>query len=235
MSELSRLSGVFFEPKKTFEDIARRPTWLLPLILVIIFSLVGSFAISQRVGWERVVRQQVESSSRAQQLSPEAKEQQIAMGAKFASIMAYGGSIVFVPIMYVIIAGVLLGVASGMMSAGLKFKQVLSVVSWGWLPNLIKGVLMIVVMYMKNPDDFNMKNPLAFNLGAFLDPTTASKFLYSVASSIDLFTIWAILLIAVGLKAGAGKKLSFGGAVFAVVLPWVIVVFAGGAMAGVFS
>jgi hypothetical protein len=232
MSAIARISGVFFEPKKTFEDIARRPTWLVPLILLIIASLAASFAMSQRIGWDRIVRQQVESSSRAQQLPAEQREQQIAMGVKIASAMAYVGSIVFVPILFVIVAGVLLGIAS-MMSAGVKFKQVLSVVSWGWLPNLIKTLIMIVVIYLKNPDEFNMKNPLAFNLGAFLEPDKPSKFLYSIASSLDLFTIWAILLIAVGLKAAAGKKLSFAGAVVAVVLPWAIFVLAAAAFAGV--
>ena len=33
MSELSRLSGVFFEPAKAFEDVAARPSFWVPLIL----------------------------------------------------------------------------------------------------------------------------------------------------------------------------------------------------------
>ncbi len=57
-----------------------------------------------------------------------------------------------------------------------------------------------------------------------MDPLTTSKFVYTVATWFDLFSIWIILLIATGLKAAAGKKLSFGGALFAVVLPWVIVI-----------
>jgi hypothetical protein len=92
-----------------------------------------------------------------------------------------------------------------------------------------------VVLHLKNPDEINVQNALAFNPGAFMDPNSGSKFLYSLATSLDLFSFWTILLIAVGLKAAAGKKLTFGGAVFAVVLPWAVYVLGKSALAGVFS
>src|ERR1035438_309477 len=60
-----------------------------------------------------------------------------------------------------------------------------------------------------------INNPLAFNPGALMDP---------LASSFELFSFWTILLPATGLKAAAGKKLSFGGALFSVLLPWAVVV-----------
>ena len=61
MSELSRLSGVFFEPGKAFADIAQRPRWVVPMAIIIVASLAYMFAISSRVGWDRVVRQQLEA------------------------------------------------------------------------------------------------------------------------------------------------------------------------------
>ena len=67
-----------------------------------------------------------------------------------------------------------------------------------------------------------MKNPLMFNPGAFMDPTTASKGLYSVASALDLFTIWKLVLIGIGVKAAGGRNLSTGGAMTAVFLPWAL-------------
>ena len=50
-----------------------------------------------------------------------------------------------------------------------------------------------------------------------------------------LFVFWIIFLIATGLKAAGGRKLSFGGALFAVILPWGVYVLAKSALAGVFS
>ena len=68
-----------------------------------------------------------------------------------------------------------------------------------------------------------------------MDPASTSKFLYAMATALDIFTFWRIFLIAIGLKAAAGKKLSMGGAVFAVVLPWALVALIGSAMAGMFG
>ena len=97
------------------------------------------------------------------------------------------------------------------------------------------ALLAIAVMFMKPPDDFNLQNPLVFNPGAFMDPLTSSKFLYSVATSLDLFRLWTLVLIAIGLKAAGGKQLSMGGAVTAVFLPWAIWTLGAAALAGVFS
>lgn len=234
MNEFSRIAGVFFEPTKTFGDIAQRPSWIVPMILVILVSLGFSIALGQRVGWDRLVRQQMEATSRTQQLTPDQREQQAAMMAKFMPAGYYGGSILGVPVYCIVVAAVLLAITA-IMSAGLRFKQVFAVVAWAGLPRAIAALLTIVVIFLKNPDDFNIRNPLAFNLGAFMDPGTSSKFVYSLASSLDLFTIWTILLMAIGLKAAAGRKLSFTGAMVAVVAPWALFVLSASALAGAFS
>jgi hypothetical protein len=44
-----------------------------------------------------------------------------------------------------------------------------------------------------------------------------------------------MLLTAIGLKAAAGKRLSFGGALFAVALPWAFFLLIGASIAGAFS
>ncbi|MGA2274837.1 MAG: YIP1 family protein [Bryobacteraceae bacterium] len=232
MSEFSRITGVFFDPKKTFEDIAKRPTWIVPVVLMIIAALAVSMTMSQRIGWERIVRHGMEANSRVQQMTPEQREQALTLGVKIASIMGYAG-IVLVPVIYVIMAAVLLVMASGILSAGVRFKQVFAVVCYASLTGLISSILTIVVMFLKNPDELDIQNPLAFfNPGAFMDPNSGSKFVYSLATSLDLFSFWAILLMAVGLKAAAGKKLTFGSALFAVVLPWAVYVLGKSAWAG---
>jgi hypothetical protein len=235
MGELSRLIGVFFEPVKTFTDIAQSPSWIVPLVLVILSAMGVTSVISQRIGWERIFRHQMDTNSRLQQLTPEQKEQTLATQVKFAAVTGYAGAIVIVPLLNIIVAAVLLGIAGGIMSGGMRFKQVFAVVCYSGLPGVISAILTVVVIFLKNPDDFDLQNPLAFNLGAFMDPNSGSKFVHSLASSLDLFTIWTILLIAVGLKAAAGKKLTFTGALVAVLVPWAIVVLGKSAFVGAFS
>jgi hypothetical protein len=233
MGEFSRIVGVFFEPSKTFGDIARRPTWIVPMILAILVGIGFVMALSQHVGWERVVHQSVDGNARMQQLPADQREQAIATQVKFTPVGYYAVVVLGTPIVSVIVAAVLLGITA-IMSAGLRFKQVFAAVVWAGLPRVISGLLTIVVIFLKNPDDFNIRNPLAFNVGAFMDPN-GSKFVYTLASSLDLFTIWNLLLVAIGLKAAAGKKLSFTGALVAVVLPWAVMVLLLAAVAGAFS
>jgi hypothetical protein len=235
MSEPSRLTGVFFEPSKAFEDIAARPNPWVPLILAIVVGVVLLSLFSQHVGWERMVRHQFETSSRAQQMAPEAREQAIQMQLKILPVVTYLGPIIGTPLSYLIWAAILLGIVKGIMSAPVRFKQVFAAVCYGTLPWVLFGILCIVVMYLKPPDDFNLQNPLVFNPGAFLDPVTSPKFVYSLASSLDLFTLWVLFLIGIGLKAAGGRKFSTGSAMTAVFLPWVIYTLGKALLAGAFG
>jgi hypothetical protein len=235
LGEGSRLTGVFFEPAKTFADVAERPGFWVPLILIMVFSLSYMVLFGQHVGWERMIRHQTEMSSRSAQMSPEQREQGIQMGLKVAPIFAYVGVLLGVPLGTLIWAAVLLGIVKGMMSAQVRLKQVFAIICYAGMPGLIMVLLAIAVMFLKPPDDFNLQNPLVFNPGAFMDPTTTSKFLYSLASSLDLFRLWQLVLIGIGLKAAGGKTLSMGGAMTAVFLPWVIWVLGAAAIAGAFS
>jgi hypothetical protein len=235
MSEVSRLTGVFFEPKKAFADIAERPRWIVPLVLTLLASLVFVTAISTRIGWDRVVRQQLEQRmATMSQDQRAAVEKTMDLQVKIASISGYAAPIIVVPLSYIIMAGVLLGIASGIMSAGIRFKQMFAIVCYSTLPGLISTALSIVVVFLKNPDEFNVQNPLGFNPGAYMDPLTTNKFVHSLATSLDLFVIWIVLLLALGIKAAAGKKLSFAGALCAVAIPWVVVVFGKAAVSGMF-
>jgi hypothetical protein len=233
MGAFSRVAGVFFEPSKTFEDIGRKPTWLVPVVLLAIAGLVTVFFMGQRIGWENIVRQQIEASPRTAQLPAEQKEQVIATQARFGSIFAYSIPIL-TPVFYLVLSGILLAFTS-MMSSGLRFKQVFGVVCHSFLPSLISAALTVVVLFLKNPNDINIQNPLAFNPAAFMDPATTSKFVYSLSSSLDLFSFWIIFLLATGFKAAAGRKLSFAGALSAVLIPWAIYVLGKSALAGMFS
>ena len=234
MSEVSRIFGVLFEPKKAFADIARRPTWIVPLVLMIVAGLAYMFAFTQHVGWERFMRQAIENNPRAAQLTPEQRERALSTQTKFAPIFGYAAVVAGTPIYLLISAGVLLLIFNSMYSAQLRFVQVFAVMCYASLTGLVFTALAILVVFLKNPDDFNLRNPLVFNPGAFMDPNGPAKFLYSLASSLDLFTLWTLLLVAVGLSA-AGRKVSFAKALTGVVVPWAAWVLVKSASAGLFG
>jgi uncharacterized membrane protein len=77
MSELALVTGVFFNSSKTFADLGRRPRWFVPLLLVVLATVAYLYAVSQHVGWERVVRRSMETNARVQSLSAEQREQAV--------------------------------------------------------------------------------------------------------------------------------------------------------------
>ena len=238
MGEFSRLTGVFLEPAKAFQDIVRRPTWLVPLLLIIVATIAYYAVFGQHVTWQRFVQHQLETNPKAQQrmeqVPPEQRARSLEMQIKYIGIGYEAGAAVITPLFMALSALIVLGIANSM-SAGVRFKQVFSIMAYAGLPIVIKQGLSIVVMFLKNPDDFNLINPLVFNVAAFMDPINGSKFWYTIGTALDIFVFWTLFLSATGLKAAAGKRLSFGGAFFAAATPWALFTLLGAAAAGAFS
>ncbi len=222
MNEGARLIGVFFSPGKAFVDIARRPRWWIPVILIAILGTVYLNAFTQRVGWESVIRQTLERLPNAQAMTVQQREQAITNGARIYQYLGYGGSAVGTLFYVFIVAVLLMFVFDTMMSAGVGLKRMMAIVAYGFLPLVIQTLLSMVVLFLKDPEEFNLQNPLMFNVGAYLSPDSPAA-LRALGSSIDLFSLWIIVLLAIGVSSAA-RKISFGKALTAIALPWALFV-----------
>jgi hypothetical protein len=199
--------GVLFSPKATFQSIARRPTWLAPLILLSLFSLglVGLFG--HRVGWRGFFEKQDSSASRFEQLSPEQQRQTLDNQVKYGPPFVYGVAAISTIIAAVIIAAVLLGVFNGLAGAKFSFKTSLGIVSHAWVPGLILALLGALVLFVKDPSTIDLEHLVASNAGAFAS-SNSPKWLVAMLTSFDVFSLWYMILMAIGYSAAAPKKLS---------------------------
>jgi hypothetical protein len=232
MSEAGRLTGIFWEPKPVFQDLAARPRFWAPLIILTILSMVYMVSFSRVVGWESMIGRQMQTNARIQEMPAEQRERAIQQGMAIAVPMAYGGAVVGMALSSLLIAAVLLGVMNLMGGAGLRFRQAFSITCYSFLPSALATILALVIMFLKNPEDFDLQNPLPLNLGAFLSSPDTAAWLKAVARSVDLFTIWVMLLMALGFSTAAGKKLPFGKALALIVLPWAVFVLISAGLAG---
>src|ERR1700682_5972408 len=89
ISPIGRIIGVFFSPKATLEDIVRKPSWVLPVVLLTLVSIGVSFAINQRINWREFISQQMEKRPHTANMSAEQIEQRIEGGAKFSPPFTY--------------------------------------------------------------------------------------------------------------------------------------------------
>ena len=219
--EFSRIFGVFFSPQEAFSDIARRPRWWIPLVLLVIATIATLAAYSQHIGWEQITRQAIEQSSNAQTMSAQQREQIIQRGAQVAKYIGYLGAIA--PALFMLVtSAILIFITDSLMGGEIGFNRMMGIVGYSSLPGVLYAGLSILVMFLKPPDDFDLQNPLAFNAAAFL-PDGSARWLVTLMGSLDLFSFWRIALMAVGISAAA-PKIRFGKALAAVVSLWAVYV-----------
>ena len=224
MNEFGRLSGVFFEPAKVFADVSARPRFIVPLIIGILIALSFTYAISSHIGWDTTIRQSLVNSSRGDSLTPAQRETAVAQGAKFAGIIGWIGAVAGPPLFMLIIAGILTGLFNALLGTDVKFAQGFAITAYAFLVRGLYTLLLILIMFLKPPEDFNIQvSP--FSPAAYMSRQDNSKWLMSLAGSLDLFTFWVIILLAIGFSVAA-KKLPFSKALTAIGIPWLVWVVA---------
>ena len=238
MSAFGRIIGVLANPKEAFADIARAPRWLVPCLVLTLTGLGISVALVQRADWAEVTRQQIEKNKFAarqfEQLNPEQRQQAYQRAATQAKVMRYVRGAIGSLLLIVIFGGIYLLAFNLAGGAGIKYKTALAVVAHGYLPLGIQELIGIPVQFLKDPASIDPENFLASNVAAFL-PSDAPLWQIALGASVDLFGIWAMILLAIGFAATNPKKLSFGkslGIVLGVVM--VLTLFFTG-LAGLFS
>ena len=217
ISPFGRIMGVFFSPKATFEDIVRKPSWILPAAIILLLSLAGVTALNQHFNWREYMAQQMEKNSRTAQLSPEDKEKQIEGGVKYAPIAATVSAVVLPILGILVVTLVLMDAYNLMAGAGVNFKTSLAIVTHSLIPASIVGTfLFVLVLFLKPVGMFDLENPVATNLAVLL-PEDSAKWLLALTKNIDLLELWKILLLAIGFAAVNPRKLK-GGKSFTIVL-----------------
>jgi len=201
-----RLMGIFISPGETLEDVARKPGFWAPLIALVLGAVAVSESMLWKIGMERMVRMGIEQSSRASSMSPEQMDQAVRQGARIGGILAHFGGLLGAPIYLLILAGLGILTVNLIFGAPTKFKTVFSVICYANLVSLLGSLMGVAVILFGDPDHFNPQNPVPSNVGFFLNPTQVSKPLYALASSPDIFTIWMLILVAIGLSKGTGSK-----------------------------
>jgi hypothetical protein len=206
ISSIGRVFGVFFSPKPTFEDIVRKPSWVLPFVLLTVFSIGVTFAINQRINWRQFMTQQIEKSPRSANMSAEQKEQQIEGGAKFTPVFTWAVGVCGPIIFMLVVALVMWGAYNLLGGANTNFGTAFAITSHAALTGLVSSLLFILILYLKPYGTVDLENPVATNLAAFL-PDDSAKWLVALLKSIDIFTFWTLILTAIGFAATNPKKL----------------------------
>ncbi|HKN21070.1 MAG TPA: YIP1 family protein [Terracidiphilus sp.] len=198
-----------FSPKATFEDIVRKPSWLLPVVIATILGIASTVVLNQRINWRDYILQQIDKSPRAAQLSTEQKQQQAEVSAKVTVYIVYAvgalGSVLFA----LIVGAVMMLAYNVLAGAGATFSQSLGIAAHTLLVGIVSTPIFLLVLLLRPPGTVDPENPVATNVAAFL-PEESAKWLIALCKSIDIFTIWTLVLLAIGFAAVNPRKLKGG-------------------------
>ena len=169
-------------------------------------SIVVIEAMLEKVGAGRIIRQSLEISGKAAQMTPEQLDQAVQKVATFTAISMRVGGVLGAPIFLLVIAAVGLFIVNVIFGASANFKTCFSVVCYANLVLLVGVVLGLVMILFGDVEQFNPENFVPTTVGFFLNPRETSKPLYVIASSFDIFRVWFIVLSSLGLSAATAEK-----------------------------
>jgi hypothetical protein len=223
------IAGVFLEPKPTFEAIASsteepHPTdssktkdkskWWLPVVISIVVAIgVALYTVPRFVGPTQAaaIREQVIERGG----SPEQAEQAIRMSSAMMLPMSIVGVIVVTFIILFVTAGVA-HVLMKMVGGKGRFRQARAIVSWSLLITALGSLIKVPIMAAKNSMIVETGPSLFFKN---LEP---SDKMFRFLSTLDIFTLWWLVLLVIGLAIG--YRTSYGKSVVTVVILWILMV-----------
>jgi hypothetical protein len=195
---LSRVWRVFFEPTKVFGEILVRPTWVWPVVAMVLVTIATQLVASRRIDYPASYRHTMQQLGMASTMSEaeleKAAESQKAPGAVRIALAPAGILVVL------LISAGLYWLGLKLFTSGAGFGAVFSVAAHAVLPlAVIRGILQVVFLLPQHGLlEFEAQQVVKSNLGAILQMDVLSP-LGVIASAIDVFGAWQFVLAAIGL------------------------------------
>jgi hypothetical protein len=237
MSQLQRVISIFSAPTKTFVEIKNGKTsWWMPWLIAAIVGYLFFAAFATKVTMPTVIDNQMHllSDKQQEQMSKMTPEQRD-FSLKIQLYIMEGIFIIgpaFLLLYTAIVALVLWGTINFAFGGKARFGTVFAMWFFANLPLNLKSLLGILVIYISNtPETFNIKNFAPTNVGAFLPVMETNHAVYALATSLDIVSIWCMVLMSIGLATVAGVKRSSG--YIAVFGWWAIIVLVSVAWAAI--
>ncbi|MGA3210738.1 MAG: YIP1 family protein [Terriglobales bacterium] len=223
MSQPAMIVNTFFAPTKTFQAISQNASWWMAWLLMAIVTYAFVYTMDKKIGFDQITQTEIARSSRATQfdsLPADQKEKQMDFAVKLTRYISYAIPL-FSLLAYLVVGAVLMATFNFGLGTEVPFKRALAIAVYAYLPQTIGAVVGIAGMAGGiNPEGFNSRNPVASNPAYFMDPTV-HKSLYALATALDVFSLWTVVLLGIGFAAQSKVKRS---TAILVVLVWFLVV-----------
>lgn len=211
LSQTERVVDTFFAPSKTFTDILRNASWWLPFLIIVVCSYVLTGAIQSKVGWRQMAENSMHANPRlSDKLASMPADQVARQQTMMQKGMQYGFyASPLINLLFVsLFALVLWGTINFGFGGSATFGRIFCVGMYSALPGAISALLAAIMLFAgRSPETFTQESMLGSNAGYYIDtPGPLKTFL----TSLDLFTIWTMVLLSIGIAIVARTKRSAG-------------------------
>ncbi|HKH43560.1 MAG TPA: YIP1 family protein [Thermoanaerobaculia bacterium] len=233
-SGFGRVLGALVAPDKTFRSIAERPTWVVPLILLVVLGLSVGLIMQRRVDQAELIKYQMDRMGvelSKQQMEKIENDAAGGSGVRQSLGLAFGTLVAAAA--YFVLAAVFLMILR-LAGSEIDFLSSLAVTVHGMLPLGVAALLNIPLALSRSeisPAEVMSGGLLASNLRP-LAPE-GSPVVASLLGSLDFFAIWAVVLLILGFRRVA--RISTQTSATIVLVLWGLFVLGKAGIAAVFN
>lgn len=195
---MSHLINIFLEPGKVFAELKEKPTFIMPLLLVLVATMAMSFMYFMKVDSSWFIDHMLMAGGKEMSSAELAQAKSIMPGAKMMGYITLVSTpivmaiVVCISALYYLLAGKVTGSAIG-------FKQALSLVSWSSMPMVLGAIVGLVGVIMMSPQT-GLESLMLTHLDPLVVQLPVDSPWKRFATSFDFLSFWNIFLVALGWK-----------------------------------
>ena len=227
LSSTERLVKVFYAPTEVFEDIKAKPTWVLALIAYLALVTLTSLVVWSNIDHEASTREAIESFGI--EIPEEALEKQIEGAEARWFVKPILTGVIFIPILLVI-AAALFFLMMKMVGSDIGFLATYSTMLHAYWPGkAVYQVLLAIMAQTQGPvTEMGLITLLKSSVAGYL-AEGSSMVAVTVGSFFDVFRIWGVVLLVIGLSVVG--RVSRGKSTFAALVPWTLAILVSAGLA----
>ncbi len=216
---MKNLINIFLEPSKVFNEQKEKPSFLLPLLLMVAFTALMTLMYFNSVDSEWFKEHQLAASS--QEMSA-AQIEEMKKNMPAAKVMGYFGVVgAFIGIALISSIFALYYLLAGKMTGNnISFKHGLSLTAWAGMPTILGSIIVIVGIIGMNPQTA-LESLNLINLDPLFIQLPTDHAWSGFAKSFSLLSFWSLFLAALGWKLWG--KTSWTQAILVALVPSLII------------
>ena len=192
IEQIKIIRNIIFQPRKAFEDINKKPNWLTIFIILAIGTIIINYLTLPFM-------MKITKLSISSYISPDEAEK-VLETAKRMQIMGIFSSPLLLLIGFLIVA-LVIWLAVNLFSE-VDFKRIFSMVVYCGIIPFFSSVLSLIILEIRGLQSIENAMDIQVSLGLdiFLPKSDLSLPLKMVLSNINVFSIWWVVLIGLGIS-----------------------------------